>query len=253
MKYLFAFILALPFFAFADDAATLAAQTNLVIESEESDVALGWTRQAILGNKDGIVDRSGQVVAYADAAAQYALATNIQNIAAATHNAVTNSLQALWNVTNDVPPYASHIALYLPSTPAQNLTGVVVAEGMEGDLAWQDVKYSQYLKIAPNRTIKYMYLDTVATVPCEWAEWDESNLVHRCYFTPPAIASGKIVRSYLHDIIGGEKGFDFGSALVLVDGTPTFTGVWTNTLDGTIHTFKNGVKIKSTEAQNEDK
>lgn len=241
-----------PLPVFGDDAL-LAAQTNLVIESEESDISLGWTRQAILGNKNGIVDRSGQVVAYADVAVQRSLATNIQHISNIVLSAVTNSLNALWDVTNQVPNNAHHISLYLPPKGVQNnLTGEVVAEGTDGVTDWQVVKYSQYLAIAPNRHITYKYLDTVAIVKCEWDKpWSKTNLEHRCTFSRPTLLQNKLIRSYTHDRIGGDQGFDFGSAVVTVDGVPTFTGTWTNQLDGSIHCFKNGTKIQSLENKNE--
>lgn len=244
----------IPLFLFAQESVTVAeVTTNLWIESDVSTNVLGWSRQVIMDDGEGgIIDRSGQVVAFADITAQRTLATNIQSISTATLNAVTNSMQSLWEVTNQVPSHAEHISLYLPQsgTPL-NLTGEVIEEGTSGDEDYQIVKYSQYLAIAPNRHIRYVYMNTTAIVSVVWDDWDPSNLTHRCTFPRPDALKNKTIRSYAHEIIGGDKGFDFGSALVTVDGSPTFTGEWTNKLDGTIHTFKNGVKIKTIEETSE--
>lgn len=228
--------------------------TNLYIESETSTNLLGWTKQAIMGDSRGkVIDKSGQVVAFADMTAQRTLATNIQAVSSAALQAVTNSVQALWDVTNQIPTHAHHIYLYLPRGKSpRNLVGEVVASGSSGGTEWQVVEYSQYLSLPPSRHIKFSYLNITSVVECVWDEpWDASNLQHRCTFVMPASLRGKMVRTYRHDTIGGENGFDFGSALVTVDGVPTFTGVWTNALNNTIHSFKNGIKIRTVEEASE--
>lgn len=227
--------------------------TNLVITSDEV-VELGLSRQALLDGGNGkVIDRSGTVVSYADAAAQMALATNLQRIATATANGVTNALQSLWDVTNQIPSHAEHIALYLPRqrTPL-NLTGEVISEGTDGVTDWQIVEYSQLLTIAPNRHVEYTYLNITATVECVWDKWDKDSYTHRCTFTRPTALRGKLINSRWHETIGGAKGFDFGSALVTVDGEPTFTGAWTNSITGEIHNFRNGIILKQTKETSED-
>ena len=196
--------------------------TNLVITSDEV-IELGLTRQALLDGGNGkVIDRSGTVVSHADAAAQMTLATNLQQIATATASGVTNALQGLWAVTNQIPSHAEHIALYVPRQALPlNLTGEVISEGSDGVTDWQIVKYSQLLTIAPNRHVEYAYLNTTATVECVWDKWDATALEHRCTFTRPTALRGKLINSRWHESIGGSKGFDFGSALVTVDGKPT--------------------------------
>lgn len=251
MKCLFSItcaIFAVWSYAAESDTEAAAVTTNLVITSDTTNM-LGLTRQALLDGGNGhVVDRSGTVVSFADAVAQKTLATNIQRIAAATMQGVTNALESLWAVTNQIPSHADHIALYLPyvSTPA-NLAGEVIAEGSDGTTDWQMVRYSQYLSIAPNRHIKYTYLTVTAMVECVWDTWDPESLDHRCTMKRPTALQGRLVRSYAHDRIGGPKGFDFGSALVTVDGAPTFTGEWTNTVTGAVHLFRNGVLQTETE------
>lgn len=227
--------------------------TNLVIISDEV-TELGLTRQALLDGGNGkVIDRSGTVVSHADAAAQMALATNLQEIARATAGGVTNALQSLWNVTNQIPSHAKHIALYVPRqrTPL-NLTGEVISEGTDGVTDWQIVKYSQLLTIAPNRHVEYTYLNVTATVECVWDKWDKDSYTHRCTFKRPTALKGKLINSRWHETIGGAKGFDFGSALVTVDGKPTFTGAWTNALTGEIHNFRNGAISKQTKETSKD-
>lgn len=246
-------LLAIIFATVAPIAEGEKATTNLVITSDEV-MELGLSRQALLDGGNGkVIDRSGTVVSHADAAAQMALATHLQRIATATANGVTNALQSLWDVTNQIPSHAEHIALYVPRqrTPL-NLTGEVISEGSDGITDWQIVKYSQLLTIAPNRHVEYTYLNVTATVECVWDAWDKDSYTHRCTFTRPTALRGKLINSRWHETIGGAKGFDFGSALVTVDGKPTFTGAWTNALTGEIHNFRNGIISKQTKEASED-
>jgi hypothetical protein len=50
--------------------------------------------------------------------------------------------------------------------------------------------------------------------------------------------------TYRHERFGGVNGFDFGSALVMVDGVPTFTGIITNAVTFEEMEFRNGVLIE---------
>lgn len=246
-------IICLSFAALADDSVETAAATNLVITSDEV-MELGLSRQALLDGGNGrVIDRSGTVVSHAEAAAQMALATNLQRIATATANGVTNALESLWSVTNQIPSHAEHIALYLPRqrTPL-NLTCEVISEGSDGVTDWQIVKYSQFLTIAPNRHVEYTYLNVTATVECVWDKWEKDSYTHRCTFTRPTALRGKLINSRWHETIGGSKGFDFGSALVTVDGKPTFTGAWTNSITGEIHNFRNGINLKQAKEASEN-
>lgn len=231
-----------------------SSATNFVFLSEESNISLGYTKQLIIGNEKRVYDASGKVVAYAEAEAQKQSALSLQRISDATTAGITNALSSLWGVTNQVPTHAEHIVLSISrtSTPA-NLAGEVIEEGTDGTTDWQIVKYSQYLALAPKRHITYHYLATTSKVSVVWdTPWDKTSLTHRCTFTRPAIAKNYIVRTYPHDVMGGDNGFDFGSALVMVDGKPTFTGIWTNKLDGSIHTFRNGVRLKKTTKEGEE-
>lgn len=240
-------LLAIIFATVAPIAEDEKSVTNLVITSDEV-VELGLSRQALLDGGNGkVIDRSGTVVSHADVVALNVLATNIHHVSDAIHKGVTEGMQELWDVTNQIPSHATHIALYLPSPAApRNLMGEVISEGSDGVVDWQIVRYTQKLTIPPNRHIEYRYLASTATVECVWDEWDKDALDHRCTFVRPIAMRGKLMRSYAHDKIGGAKGFDFGSALVTVDGKPTFTGVWTNSVTGTIFEFRNGVILKQT-------
>lgn len=246
-------LLAIIFATVAPIAEDEKSVTNLVITSDEV-MELGLSRQALLDGGNGkVIDRSGTVVSHADAAAQMTLATNLQRIATATASGVTNALESLWSVTNQIPSHAEHIALYLPRQALPlNLTGEVISEGTDGVTDWQIVEYSQLLTIAPNRHVEYTYLNVTATVECVWDKWDKDSYTHRCTFTRPTALRGKLINSRWHETIGGSKGFDFGSALVTVDGKPTFTGTWTNALTGKIYNFRNGINVKQTKEGSDD-
>lgn len=246
-------LLAIIFATVAPLAEGEKVATNLVITSDEV-MVLGLSRQALLDGGNGrVIDRSGTVVSHADAAAQMTLATNLQRIATATASGVTNALESLWGVTNQIPSHAEHIALYLPRQALPlNLTGEVISEGTDGVTDWQIVEYSQLLTIAPNRHVEYTYLTVTATVECVWDAWDKDSYTHRCTFTRPTALRGKLINSRWHETIGGARGFDFGSALVTVDGKPTFTGAWTNALTGKIYNFRNGINLKQTKEASDD-
>lgn len=246
-------LLAIIFATVAPIAEDEKSVTNLVIMSDEV-TELGLSRQALLDGGNGtVVDRSGRVVTHADVVALNVLATNINRIAKAAHDGMMEAVGELEAVTNQVPSHAEHITLYLPPTSAlNNLMGEVIAEGTDGSTDWQIVRYTQRLLIAPNRHIEYRYLATTATVECVWDKWDKDALEHRCTFIRPTALRGKLINSRWHETIGGAKGFDFGSALVTVDGEPTFTGAWTNSITGEIHNFRNGVILKQTKETSED-
>lgn len=246
--------LAILFAAIAPIAEDEKSVTNLVITSDEV-IELGLTRQALLDGGNGkVIDRSGTVISHAELVALNVLATNINQITTSAHNAMVEAVGELKAVTDQVPSHAEHIALYLPPTSSpNNLMGEVIAEGTDGITDWQIVRYTQYLLIAPNRHVEYSYLGSTATVECVWDNWDKDSLEHRCTFKRPTLYQGKLIRSYVHDRFGGAKGFDFGSALVSVDGKPTYTGAWTNSITGEIHNFRNGVILNPTkEANNEE-
>lgn len=245
----FLLILMLPYAVMANESIT-----NFVMESKDSEISLGYTKQLIIGNEKRVYDASGKVVAYAEAEAQKQSALSLQRISDATTAGITNALSSLWGVTNQVPTHAEHIVLSLPRTTTPvNLVGEVIEEGTDGTTDWQIVKYSQYLALPPKRHITYHYLAITSKVSVVWdAPWSKTSLTHRCTFTRPSIAKNYIVRTYPHDVMGGENGFDFGSALVMVDNKPAFTGIWTNKLDGSTHTFRNGVRIKKSTKEGEE-
>ena len=224
------------------DELEIAATTNLLITSNTTN-ELGWTRQALMGDGNGhVIDPSGVVVSAAEAAAQLSLATNLQQVSVSTARGITNALSSLWAVTNLVPDKAHHVQLYFPrSSVPLNLTAEVVEEGSDGVTDWQTVKYSQMMAIAPNRHVDYVYPGGTATVAAVWDDWKPNSYTNRCTFVRPAIVRGRLVNSYRYDIIGGPKGFDFGSALVTVNGKPTYTGFWTNNFNNVVYQFVNGV------------
>jgi hypothetical protein len=139
-----------------------------------------------------------------------------------------------------------HLQVYLPQlrTP-ENLTGEVISESSDGITDTQTVRYSQKLKMPPNRAIEYVYNDITARVSCVWKEpWDTNSLTHVCTIARPSMLRNKRALTYRHERFGGANGFDFGSALVTVDGIPTFTGIITNAVTLEEMEFRNGVLIE---------
>lgn len=64
---------------------------------------------------------------------------------------------------------------------------------------------------------------------------------HPCWFVRPVALQGVPIFLYRHGSFGSrERGLEWGSLAVNVDGTPTFTGEITNAVDGTVAVFSNG-------------
>ena len=232
------------FFAVAGEE--VQSVTNLLISSDTKEMK-GWSRQHVMANKDNKpVNDQGKLVSFADTVAQLNLAYEVTKSMGVISQAMTNAIESLTAVTNLIPAKSLHLQVYLPQlqTP-ENLTGEVISETSDGITDTQTVRYSQKLKIPPNRAIEYVYNDVTARVSCVWKEpWDTNSLTHVCTIARPSMLRNKRALTYRHERFGGANGFDFGSALVTVDGIPTFTGIITNAVTLEEMEFRNGVLIE---------
>lgn len=232
------------FAAIADDAEK--ASTNLLITSDSIEMK-GWSRQHVMADKDNKpTNDQGKLVSFADAVAQSTLAHEVTRNMGVISQAMTNAISSLAAVTNLIPAKSLHLQVYLPRLyDSGNLTGEVISESSDGITDTQTVRYSQKLKMPPNRAIEYVYNDVTARVSCVWKEpWDTNSLTHVCTIARPSMLRNKRALTYRHERFGGANGFDFGSALVTVDGIPTFTGIITNAITLEEMEFRNGVLIE---------
>jgi hypothetical protein len=229
------------------------ASTNLLITSDAVEIK-GWSRRHVMADKDNNpINDDGKLVAYIDAIAQSATAGEIEKQAVVISNAMMEAVGRLSDVTNQIPSKSSHIALYLPRLQAaQNLAGEVVWESSDGVTDTQRVRYNQRLMLAPNRSVEYVYNDVTTRVACVWSGiWDTNALEHVCTIKRPVNVRNIRALTYRHEKFGGLNGFDFGSALVTVDGVPTFTGSVTNQVTGEVLDFRNGINQAKAKEINE--
>lgn len=232
------------FFAFSlFGEAEETAVTNLLIASDTIE-SRGWTRQHVMAGADNKpVNDQGKLAAYADMIALSNAADAITAQAVVISNAMFDAIDGLLDVTNRIPAKATHIALYLPRLNASaNLAGEVISESSDGITDTQIVRYNQRLLLAPNRSVEYIYNDVTTRVSVAWAEpWDTNALEHVCTIRRPSHVRNVRALTYRHERFGGATGFDFGSALVLVNGMPAFTGIITNAATGAEMEFRNGI------------
>lgn len=229
--------------ALGEDTASI---TNRLIVSDEIE-SRGWAVQHVMADSDNRpVNDQGKLVAHADAVAMGAVAGEIAKQAETISNAMFSAVGALLDVTNRIPKTATHLALYLPRfATSKNLAGEVIAEYSDGITDTQTVRYNQRLALPPNRSVEYVYNDTTTRVASVWATpWDTNALEHVCTIPRPAACRNVRALTYRHERFGGAAGFDFGSALVTVDGAVAFTGVITNAATGAIMEFRNGIYLK---------
>ena len=220
--------------------------TNVLVVSQTVEKR-AWKRTAIMADTENRpLDPSGKLAAYADAAAAAVMAGRAGEISEGALAAIREAVAELIAVTNQVQGEAVHVAVSLPAQGSRNLQGMVTAEGCaDGTNEWQDVVYSQALRVPPARRVEYVYPGGTASVEVVWSRpWDQTGLVHRCAWKRPGLLSGvRAFRTRRHDIFGGRKGFSFGKSLVTVDGIPTVTGSVTNSATGAVLSFENGVVV----------
>lgn len=237
-------ILILALQAYGPTAPALGAGTNnAVLIISETVTKRAWSRTAVMADSDNRpMGISGQPVAYSDAAAIGTAAAQAGEISDSARAAMTNAVNSLVAVTNQIPSSAQHVAISIPTMGQPNLQAVVVDEGSDGSNDWQSVKFNASLSAPPSRIIRYEYPGGTATVEVVWDwPWDRTGTVHRCVFPRPSILDGAVIRSRRHDLFGGPRGLSFGAALVKVDGVQTFTGSITNAETGAVMDFDNGV------------
>lgn len=204
-----------------------------------------WERTAIMADKDDkLKDPTGQFVDYSDAVAVQYTADHIGDISTGAMEAVSNSVQRINGVTNQIPDGAFHVAVSIPRQDEENFSSRVEDEGTVGFTDWQVVRFSSLLSVPPNRHIIYRYSGGEVSVPVQWVTpWDATSYTHKCEIPRPTIFNNisATFKSRTHDILGGKKGFSFGTSIVKVNGSPAFTGSITNRTTGAVLTFKSGV------------
>ncbi len=239
---------------FADEAPILAAaneKTNIV-----SNVATvkQWSRQYVFVDMSGkLHDKSGNLVAYADEIGRLNRASDVQQVVEGVHDGMTNALQRVYDMTNNVPDRGIALRFSMkPSVQRANFFAYIVAETSDGTNDVARYYFSRVLDIPPKIQRRYRNGENTAYVEGEWLDYSTNGVAvtdaqgvtwngcNSIRFVRPAWAEGVPVRPNNHCTIGHPvSGLDFAGAMVFVDGRPTLTGYVTN---GTLRAyFDNGV------------
>lgn len=197
-----------------------------------------WSRQYVLLSEDGeLVDPSGVLVSHARGKNTEISALSLTNITASAFRGLQDGLQKLWSVTNKIPERGITVALTMnPGVDRTNIWFHVAAQSSDGtnDVAWY---YSSYaLKAEPRIQRRYYGETETAFVDGTFIDWRNDNIetngfpgCKRVLFKRPEFARDVTLVPNPHVRLGSPRlGFDFGNALVTVNGRETFTGYVTN-------------------------
>nr|DAI55442.1 MAG TPA: hypothetical protein [Caudoviricetes sp.] len=197
-----------------------------------------WRRQYVLLSDFGeLVDPSGTLISHARGKNMEITAESLTNITAAAYSGMTNGLQRLWSVTNQIPEHGIILGLTMnPGVGRTNIWFHAAAQSSDGtnDVAWY---YSSYALSAMPHIQRRYYGETQTTfVEGEWIDWKNDSITTNGYpnckrvkFVRPEFARGVTLVPNPHAKIGSPNGgFDFGNAVVTVNGRLTFTGYVTN-------------------------
>ena len=239
--YLLAICLSFAGEIFADEIAPKdAGKTNIV-----SNVATikQWSRQYVFIDADGkLHDPSGQLVKFADEVGRQNRADNVLQVVEAAHAGMTNAMQRIYNMTNNVPTRGISLRFTMkPETERANFYAYIVNQTSDGNVDTATYYFSHRLDIPPKMQRRYRNGEKTVFIEGEWVDykpdgftatdaqgvlWDGCN---RIRFTRPDWAKGYPSRPNKHCTIGHPvSGLDFAGGMVFVDGLPTFTGYYTN-------------------------
>ena len=245
--------------AFAEDTPLLGAsneKTNIV-----SNVATvkQWSRQYVFVDMEGkLHDKSGKLVAYADEIGRQNRAQDVQQVIEGTHARMTNALQRVYAMTNNIPDRSIALRFTMkPSVSRANFFAYIVEETSDGTNDVARYYFSHVLDIPPKIQRRYRNGENTVFVDGEWQNYTTNGVAvtdaqgvtwngcNNIRFARPAWAVGYPVRPNKHCTIGHPvSGLDFAGATVFVDGRQTLTGYVTN---GTVRAyFDNGI-YKGTE------
>ena len=236
------------------------SQTNIVIESDVKE-SLGYSRQLLMGDHNAnLVDRSGVVVAKAEAVAVAVAADEVKSIADAARAGTETALEDLYAATNNAAEHAKSYQLYFPpETTRSNLTGYVALETSDLTTDYQWVWYNCRFTMKPIRQVAYCGSVQTQDVKSVWLKangqegWEPDgvsvtdefgqtwNGCHKCRLDRPTWAVGKPCVSRKNDRIGERGGFSLGDANMTVDGIVPVTGVFTNELNHCIEYYDKGI------------
>lgn len=256
----------LPLALVADNAPLLGAANTNAVTNVVSNVRTvkGWTRQYVHVLRDGsLIDPSGKLVEAGLEVERKERAGNAQLIMESARDGMTNSLARVYAMTNLVHGGSLSVRLSMkPPVSNTNFYAYVVSEHTDGTNDVAIYYFSRQLSMPPK--VQRRYRDGVSSgfVEGEWHNWTTNGVdvtdsdgvtwsgCNELRFTRPSWAVGVPVRPNRHPRLGHPvTGFDFGGAMVFVNGRPTLTGYVTN---GTQRAyFDNGVYKGTEEVETE--
>ena len=148
-----------------------------------------------------------------------------------------------------------------PPVAPSALMGFVVKETTDGTTDTQWVWYSQRLQRKPVRRVVYKTPTGEISQDVKWVDWTQEGETikaygrtwigcHKCTIARPIAAQGISAITRLNERFGGDKGFDFGSVVVMVNGRYGITTNLTDEVTGNTLLIQNGfIKVQTKEGE----
>lgn len=239
-----------------EDEDETSTTTNTVSNIETS---LGWKRYHVLGEAGGTLkDKSGKIADYLTGQTMTAAAAYAGELAEAAHEGMTNALQRLYAVTNNLSRFEGRIYiagdLMADQTERTNLWCYIAAEAYSEGKDIYHVWFSRELPSKPVMTFRYRTELGTEDVTGIWENWNSpvsTNGFEGCrkiVVERPSFVGRVTMRTDSYPKFGLESqgGFDFAKGafyLTTDENTVTnlpWTGVWTNSANK-VFQWNNGI------------
>ena len=249
--------------ALADDATvTTNVVTNLVSEIR---TVKEWKRTYIIGKEGGrLTDPTGTIADYATGAALAASARHSQTIMDGAYIGLTNALESLYAVTNNIGNFDNRIYLagdlQPDDTARSNLWCYIPKHSFTNGVDTFWVWYSHRLGNAPRMQFRYRTETAEELVDGVWEaeninQWSNQTYTvdgyewcHKISTVRPQSVGNMVMNIGAYPRFGTEQGgFDFARKAFTIDNELPFTGAFTN-VDGFVESYINGVFV----GENED-
>lgn len=252
-------------------SAQLGADRGAVIVETVSNVQTNWSfgKDIVTETGDGVLmDRRRVLVSAADAAAEAETAESVGRISKAWSEGFARGTNELHAAMAGIPTNGILVGLRFPLVPqTSRLFDIYVASNHYDSVANRDelyVYFGQSYTNPPTLTVPYVWNSGVTTqrVAGAWTRagtgdrftnvWNVVEQLkdgpvtypcHRLFVPRPPELRGLSLNLDPHGRWGGPDGVAFGSYLLSVGGTPTYTGQVTNDVDGVVATFDNGALV----------
>ena len=238
-----------------DDDET-STTTNTVSNIETS---LGWRRYHVIGEAGGTVkDKSGTIADYLTGQTMASTASYAGEIAEAAHEGMTNALDRLYAVTNNMSRFQGKIYiagdLMADQTERANIWCYIASEAYADGKDIYHVWFSRDLPSQPRMVFRYRTAIGTEEVSGIWENWNHpvsTNGFDGCrkiVVERPSFVGRVTMRTDSYPKLGtaSQGGFDFAKKVFYLttdENTVTnlpWTGIWTNSANK-VFQWNNGI------------